>query len=498
MRSLHLLMAVVLLVFAGAACAETFDVSAGIGKDIRRLDDDTLEVLSSEPYPSWTIRAADTPWDLSRSRYLEVDITNRWSKPLLLTFWALTGSGWGGVSTYPLNPAGRDTIPPGATQTLKIDLHARYPGETVQTNAIDASRVERIVFVPHIRQAGARFRLANLRVSGEVTAPTQDVTKRISVPPVTDEAPAAGKRVRRALPAYENSAVRHVLALPRDWQPGKRYPIIVEYTGNVFYHKFCYSTGLTEQGNLAWGLSGGEGFICLNLPFISTDRQREQIDGWGDVEKTVDYCIAAVHDACEQFGGDGGAVFVTGFSRGSYACSYIALHDDRIADVWLGLDRDPGRAWQVKDGKGWNAVGLGWDERAARVKGRATFTQIANLGEGVHVDVEYLEDNPTRRAARAWLVETLANRPGTGVVRGRVTDAAGQGIAGVRIASGPTHFAFTGEDGRYALAGLLLSERTVIASKPGLRFERAEQSVRLRATQPNDVNFVAVAPSSRP
>jgi hypothetical protein len=492
MRSLHLLMAVVLLVFAGAACAETFDVSAGIGKDIRRLDDGTLEILNSEPYPSWTIRAADKPWDLSHSRYLEVDITNQWSKPLMLTFWALSGSGWGGVSTYPVNPAGRDTIPPGATQTLKIDLHARYPGETVQTNAIDASRVDRIVFVPHIRQAGAKFRLANLRVSGEVTAPTQDVTKRLSVPPVTDEAPAAGKRVRRALPEFEKSAVHHVLALPRDWQPGKRYPIIVEYTGNVFYHKFCFSTGLTEQGNLAWGLSGGEGFICLNLPFISTDRQREQIDGWGDVEKTVDYCIAAVRDACEHFGGDGGAVFVTGFSRGSYACNYIALRDDRIADVWLGLDRDPRRAWQAKDGKGWNSVGIGWDERAARIKGRSTFTETARLGEGVHVDVEYLEDNPTRRAARAWLAETIANRPGTGAIRGRITDAAGKLLAGVRVESGLTHFTFTGDDGRYELAGLVLGDRTVTATKPDARFDRAERSVKVEAKPLDDIDFAAV------
>jgi hypothetical protein len=226
--------AIALLACVAVARAQTFDVSAGVGKDIRRLDDGTLEILSSEPYPSWTIRAADKPWDFSHSRYLEVDITNQWSKPLMLTFWALSGPGWGGVSTYPVNPAGRDTIPPSATQTLKIDLHVRYPGETVQTNAIDASRVEQIVLVPHIRQAGAKFRLADLRVSGEVTAPTQDVTKRLSVPPVTDEAPAAGKRVRRALPEFEKSAVRHVLALPRDWQPDKRYPIIVEYTGNVF------------------------------------------------------------------------------------------------------------------------------------------------------------------------------------------------------------------------------------------------------------------------
>jgi len=284
--------------------------------------------------------------------------------------------------------------------------------------------------------------------------------------------------------------VRHVLSLPREWTPGKRYPVIVEYTGNVFYHKFCHSTGKTEQGNLAYGMSGGDGYICLNLPFISPDGQREQVDGWGDVRRTVDYCIDAINDTCDRFGGDSSAVFVTGFSRGAYACNYIALHDERIADVWLGFDRDPAKPWNPKNGKGWNDVGVGWDERAARVKGRATFNGAADFGPGVHVDVEYLEDTPVRRDMRAWLAETIRTRPGTHAIGGRVTDAAGKGVAGVRIQSGPTHFTVTDDDGRYTLPSLIGGKRVVSASKPGANTTAERRDVELGDTDLTGVDFV--------
>jgi hypothetical protein len=200
-----------------------------------------------------------------------------------------------------------------------------------------------------------------------------------------------------------------VLTLPKEWQPGRKYPIIVEYTGNIFYHKFCYSTGYTNQGNMAYGLARGETYICLNLPFISADGQREEFNGWGDIDKAVDYCIEAVHLVCERYGGDSRAVFFVGFSRGELAANYLALRDDRIASLWRGfVGMDPGRPWKPADGLGWNKVGVGWDERAVRLRGRPWFAAPTNLGANVHVDVQYLEDRPSTVATRRWMQELLS------------------------------------------------------------------------------------------
>jgi hypothetical protein len=114
---------------------------------------------------------------------------------------------------------------------------------------------------------------------------------------------------------------------------------------------------------------------------------------------------------CEKFGGDAGAIFFVGFSRGEYAANYLALRDDRIASLWRGfVGTNPGRPWKPADGAGWNKVGLGWDERAARLRGRPWFAAPANLGAHVHVDVEYLEDRPSTVATRRWMQEILARR----------------------------------------------------------------------------------------
>ena len=66
---------------------------------------------------------------------------------------------------------------------------------------------------------------------------------------------------------YEDSYVYHSLYLPKDWKAGKQYPVIVEYAGNGPYRNrqgdIC--TGKVEDCNLGYGISGGEGFIWLNV-----------------------------------------------------------------------------------------------------------------------------------------------------------------------------------------------------------------------------------------
>lgn len=350
--------------------------------------------------------------DLSRLRFVEADIENTGDKPLRFTFWARSGHGWGGVSTFTPDggpAAGRETLAPGQRGTFKIDLHTRYPGKDIYTPATNPASVRWLELVVGDSRITPSLRVRSLRATGDAPAERPDVSRRVLVPDILRDAPGPGRRVYQQLPGWEKTSVTHVLTLPREWQPGAKYPVIVEYTGNIFYHKFCHSTGYTNQGTMAYGLARGEKFITLNLPFISVDGQREQIDGWGDINKTADYCVDAVRLICERYGGDGGAVFFVGFSRGEYAANYLALRDDRIASLWRGfVGTNPGRPWNLSDGDGWNKVGLGWDERAARSQGRPWFAAPANLGAHVHVDVEYLEDRPSTVATRRWLHGILA------------------------------------------------------------------------------------------
>ena len=352
--------------------------------------------------------------DLSRFRVVQADIENTGDKPLRFTFWARSGHGWGGVSTFTPDggpAAGRETLAPGQRGTFKIDLHTRYPGKDVYTPATNPASIRWLELVVGDSRILPSLRVRSLRATGEAPAEQPDVSRRVLVPDISRAPPAPGRRVYQQLPDWKKTSVTHVLTLPREWQLGAKYPVIVEYTGNIFYHKFCHSTGFTDQGTMAYGLARGEKFITLNLPFISVDGQREQIDGWGDIEKTADYCVAAVRAVCEKFGGDAGAVFFVGFSRGEYAANYLALRDDRIAALWRGfVGTNPGRPWKPADGAGWNKVGLRWDERAARLQGRPWFSAPANLGAHVHVDVEYLEDRPSTVATRRWLQEILARR----------------------------------------------------------------------------------------
>lgn len=344
--------------------------------------------------------------DLARFRHVEAELTNRGPLPVLFTFWAMSGQGWGGVATFPGgDPSGRETLAPGATRRVRVDLHARYSGPDVLTPAIDAAEVRWLELVFEHGAKPLSVEVGEIHAVGEGVARPAAMTRRYRVPAVERGEPAPGRRVERALPGWSETQVRHVLTLPREWQPGGRYPVLVEFTGNRFYHKFCYSTGRAADGKLAAGLARGEKFIVLNLPFVSEDGQREQVDGFGDVALGVDYALAALEEVFVRFGGDRRAVFFTGFSRGDYAANRLALHDDRIAALWRGFltTRHPGAAWDPKAGDGWRKVGLGWNERAARMGGAGWFYKPPGLGAEVHADVEFLEDRPSTVATRRWL-----------------------------------------------------------------------------------------------
>ena len=169
-----------------------------------------------------------------------------------------------------------------------------------------------------------------------------DVVADLTIPPVTQGEPAVGRRVMAVTPGWQHTDVRHVVYLPHDWRSGQAYPVLVEYPGNGGYRNDLgdVSDGTPESCLLGYGLSGGNGFLWVSLPFVTVaadGSKRNCLEWWGDVEETKRYCAATVRDICDRYGGDRSRVVLCGFSRGAIACGYIGLHDDAMASLWCGF-----------------------------------------------------------------------------------------------------------------------------------------------------------------
>jgi hypothetical protein len=160
-----------------------------------------------------------------------------------------------------------------------------------------------------------------------------NVPPDLTTPSVTIGDPAPGKRVRQTNKNYIETEIYHALYLPTDWEKGKKFPVIVEYSGN----KWQKSHGTVDECDLGYGISGGKGVIWVCMPFVDKNKGKNSGQWWGDVEATVDYCKQAVSNICAEYGGDSSKVFIAGFSRGAIAGNYIGLHDDEIASLWRGF-----------------------------------------------------------------------------------------------------------------------------------------------------------------
>ena len=97
------------------------------------------------------------------------------------------------------------------------------------------------------------------------------------------------------------------------------------------------AAGRWRTVNSAMESVGAKDFIWLCLPYVSEDRSRNQLQWWGNVEATVEYCKEAVSQVCHEYGGNRDELILAGFSRGSIACNYIGLHDDQIASLWMAF-----------------------------------------------------------------------------------------------------------------------------------------------------------------
>jgi predicted outer membrane repeat protein len=368
----------------------------------------------------------------------------------------------------------------------------------------------------------------------EIKAVMQD----LFIPDLSDERPAPGKRVRLKFPEYLNTEVYHSLYLPPDWNPDERIPVMVNFPGNgPFASRFASrSGGFPESSPLGFGLSEGK-FIDLGLPYIAIDSTIQQGGWWGDVKQTITYCIRAVRQICEEYGGDPSAVILTGFSRSAVGSGFIGRHTKEINDIWLAffnydgfdhpvyLEKNNYRYginsfnYDPKDNKG-----TGSDTRFERIRGRAHLVinhgkaddiekvYLKRVGSGMdyiyelakkykypvefHGDI-YRNHNATwvlrntkmRKKSRDWLQNVLGKKPGTFTISGRVTNGKGKGIEGVRIQGGSTHFTFTDKDGKYDLNGLIKGERILIASKNGNQFEPVKRLVKLLGEDLLKVDF---------
>jgi hypothetical protein len=251
----------------------------------------------------------------------------------------------------------------------------------------------------------------------------------ISIPPISDELPNPGKRVRQRNTGYEDWNLYHILYLPINWKPDQTYPIIAEYPGRGGYkNQFGdESLGRPEDCKLGYGATEGKGVIWVSLPFVDPVTKGHSIRWWGDADVTTAYCRQTIDRICSEYGGDRKRVVLAGFSRGAIACSYIGLRDDATARLWCGLiahsHYDGVRRWGYPDDDPESAR-----TRLARFQGAAQFVSNENNVEatkafldGISIKTEFvalpypnhsdewvLKDIPERERLRNWLKKLLA------------------------------------------------------------------------------------------
>lgn len=157
----------------------------------------------------------------------------------------------------------------------------------------------------------------------------------LAIPKLDSGLPAAGKLVKVTPAEYQGTGVYHTIYLPPNWsKEGAKTSVVFEYTGNYF--PLSGSTGEVRHAALGYGLSAGQ-FIWVSLPYIESNRKKNAITWWGDIEATVNYAKTYVPQIIEEYGGNPDAILLSGFSRGAIAVNFIGLHDDEIAKFWTAF-----------------------------------------------------------------------------------------------------------------------------------------------------------------
>lgn len=311
----------------------------------------TATPSSTYPYPILSLLPPGSIADLSAHQELRFTVRNTGTVAVSFTAWALSGPGWGGAPSAEqiASPSGRIELAPGASHEVLIDLHQRYPGPALTVRCIDPQNFTavKVVMQP---STGGQIAVGALRLAGVPPTPTDDPSRAVvSTAEAAD--PAANQRTLRRLKGYEETRLAHVLRLPEGWTPDGTYPVVVDYPGNVFFNRYCFSTGFARDGNFGPSIVDGQSAILLQLPFVRVGGQEEEHNGWGDPDLTATYALAALEDAVFNFGGDSNMLLLAGFSRGAYAADYIGLRNDTMADIWHGFILSQGHP---QSSNGWN------------------------------------------------------------------------------------------------------------------------------------------------
>ena len=372
--------------------------------------------ISDTPSWSWaTIPAPAGGWDLTRRAAVEATIVNRGASAVEVALWVVGERGMDASGDF-------HKLAPGESRPFSCTLRPRFPDGTP---ALDPRWISGVRVMLTRPPADTTLDVTSLVATGDAP-PWQPIDGRLEPPPIEEGAPAAGRRVRRRLSSGADTGLHHLLYLPIDWRPGRRYPVVVEYPGNVHFVPGCYSTGLPDQCVIGYGMSRGEGTIWLSMPFVDRGRTAIVENGWGDPDDTADYCVDVVEDVCARFGGDRDRVVLTGFSRGAIACGYIGLGNDRIAALWRGF-----HVCQHFDGDGWGGADMaGAVGRARRFRGRSVFhtdnpeervrpvTEALGVpsifvasGLGGHATAMFLDDRPSTQSLRRWYGELTEAKP---------------------------------------------------------------------------------------
>lgn len=263
----------------------------------------------------------------------------------------------------------------------------------------------------------------------------RSVAADLVVPELTPEL-GPGLRSKRWLGTTPDHRVYHSLYLPRDWTAEKHWPLIVELTGNSVprdrFDDFC--SGRPEDACLGYGISGGERFIWISLPYLNGDGDDLALTWWGDRPSydptaTLDYIRLAIDDVCDKYNADRKRIILAGFSRGAIACNYLGLHDDETAKIWKAFivysHYDGVRKWPFPESDAASA-----QVRLSRLDTRRQFvcgeldqtvqterylkplvgaSQITFVSTGFrnHSDRWVLRPSPARDQLRAWLQNAI-------------------------------------------------------------------------------------------
>ena len=304
-------------------------------------------------------------WNLNCFQNIEATIHNTGTDTVHVTVWVVSSHGWSAVgATTALERCQQETV--------SCDLRELYPDGTPK---IDPGQVKEIRIM--IQQCdSASIHISKLVATGPIGAWVRP-KGHLDVPEMTEGDPQAGRRVRYSRDSLTDQEIYCTLYLPSNWESGKKYPVIAEYPGNLFFNsKKCWSTGRPEQCVMGYGITKGVQAIWVSLPFVSHGKIAESGFGSHEGKDTADFTIDILNDICTCWGGDKRNIFLCGFSRGAIACGYIGLRDDKIARLWKGFV-----ACQHYDGSNWRESNMhDAIQRAPRFHGKAIF-QIDNSAE---------------------------------------------------------------------------------------------------------------------